>query len=138
MVNPFVYNIDWGDGVKEPISGPAGGISRSHTYQVFGDFSIRASATDKDGGTSLLASSVFSSRLFVDNGDAAPGWQLQGSNWSPQVVGFEKDAVLSLKNGGNPAPMATWSFTGLTPGSYWMVYATWPTTIDQTSVPRPG
>lgn len=58
----FTFSIDWdGDNVVDQIvSGPAG-LQVSHTYPATGTFTVRVSATDKDGGTpAALASSTVS------------------------------------------------------------------------------
>lgn len=48
----FSYQINWGDGQSETVSGPASGITRSHTYTSTGSRSVTVRATDRDDGTS--------------------------------------------------------------------------------------
>lgn len=47
------YTVDWGDGSTET-SSASGEISLTHTYYTTGDFAARVTATDKDGGVSLV------------------------------------------------------------------------------------
>ena len=46
----FSFDIDWGDGLTEQASGLSG-LSVPHAFSSGGSFTIRVSATDKDGGT---------------------------------------------------------------------------------------
>lgn len=53
----FTYNIDWdGDGtVDQTTSGSGAGVAVAHTYAAANGYTIRATATDKDSGVSLVA-----------------------------------------------------------------------------------
>jgi subtilisin-like proprotein convertase family protein len=51
----FTYRIDWGDGT--PVQTVTGGasVTASHTWATSGTFTISVTASDKDGGTSAVA-----------------------------------------------------------------------------------
>jgi PKD repeat protein len=72
----FTYAIDWdGDGtVDQTITGP-GEVQVTHTYSAAGTFTVRVTATDKDGGTSTpatVAVTVLPRQVTVSS-DAAGG-----------------------------------------------------------------
>lgn len=50
----FTYNIDWdGNGsVDQTVGGPGAGVNVNHSYASAASYTIRATATDKDGGVS--------------------------------------------------------------------------------------
>lgn len=52
----FQYDLDWdGNGsVDQSLSGPASGVSVTHAFAASGNYSVRATVTDKDGGASLV------------------------------------------------------------------------------------
>lgn len=52
----FTYAIDWdGDGtIDQTVAGP-GSVSVTHVFPAAGGFTVRVTATDKDGGTSAAA-----------------------------------------------------------------------------------
>ncbi len=52
---PFTYAINWGDGNTQTVTGPAGGVQLEHLYTASGGYTVSATATDKDGGTSAAA-----------------------------------------------------------------------------------
>ncbi len=47
----FTYEVDWGDGVKQIVTGP-NGAKATHTYPASGTYTISVFATDKDGDRS--------------------------------------------------------------------------------------
>ncbi|MGH7569726.1 MAG: PKD domain-containing protein [Gemmatimonadales bacterium] len=49
---PWTWTIAWGDGASESGSTttPGGPITASHTFGVFGEYTVRVTATDQDGG----------------------------------------------------------------------------------------
>lgn len=53
----FTYDIDWdGNGsVDQTVVGPGGGVNVNHSYAAAAAYTLRATATDKDGGVSPLA-----------------------------------------------------------------------------------
>ena len=68
----FTYAIDWGDGTTETVTGPATGVSRSHTYAHLGELTVAATATDQDAATSPPASAavaVGGTEVIVDPND---------------------------------------------------------------------
>jgi Ca2+-binding RTX toxin-like protein len=70
----FTFAINWGDGSVESVGpGTSSGVSRSHAYMTAGQFTVQLTATDKDNGTSLLATHTIQS---LDSGGAA----LEGGN----------------------------------------------------------
>jgi PKD repeat protein len=87
MAAPFTYSINWGDGT-ETVSGPASGVSRSHTYVASGTFIISVTATDKDGvvsatvtkSVSVLAASLQGDTLFVGGTNAGERITLKPSD----------------------------------------------------------
>jgi PKD repeat protein len=50
---PFTFSINWGDGATQVVSGPAGS-QVDHTFASTGTYTVTVTATDKDGGTSLV------------------------------------------------------------------------------------
>jgi hypothetical protein len=54
----FTYRIDWdGNGtIDQTVQGPASGVAVPHQFFTSGNFNVRATATDKDGGQSGFAS----------------------------------------------------------------------------------
>jgi hypothetical protein len=50
----FTFAIAWGDGTSEKINGPSG-TTISHAYAKPGNYSLRVTATDKNGGISNTA-----------------------------------------------------------------------------------
>lgn len=88
----FTYNIDWdGNGsTDETIGGPGGGVNVNHSYAAGAAYTIRATATDKDGGVSPVAthlvtiSSPVATEIAVVNLD------------SKQVLKFNSAGVGSL------------------------------------------
>ena len=46
--------IDWGDGITETLKQQSSTLRRSHKYTTPGDYTIRATATDRDGLTSAI------------------------------------------------------------------------------------
>ncbi|NLF68878.1 MAG: hypothetical protein GX575_07465, partial [Candidatus Anammoximicrobium sp.] len=55
----FDYAINWGDGNSATVNDWVGDLVRSHFYTDFDTYSITVTATDKDGGTSLVATHPF-------------------------------------------------------------------------------
>jgi PKD domain len=47
----FAFNINWGDGATQTVSGPSG-TTVSHVFSTSGSYSVKVTARDKDGGTS--------------------------------------------------------------------------------------
>src|SRR5262249_22661048 len=56
QVNGFRYAIDWGDGTADTVSGTGSGTPVSHTFAQSGSYTVRVTATDKDGNASSPAS----------------------------------------------------------------------------------
>jgi hypothetical protein len=56
----FTYQINWGDGSTQTVSGPASGVTVAHVFTATGSYTVTANATDKDGGTSEDASQSIS------------------------------------------------------------------------------
>lgn len=51
----FDYAVDWGDGSTTAAVGGAS-LTRTHTYETVGTYTVTLTATDKDGATSAIAS----------------------------------------------------------------------------------
>lgn len=51
----FTYTVDWGDGTTGTADGPAAGVPLAHAYAAAGTYTVRVTATDKDGGVSAVA-----------------------------------------------------------------------------------
>jgi hypothetical protein len=58
----FTYIVDWGDGTAPQIvrrtPGNGAGVTVDHVYTRSGEFNVRATATDKDGGTGAASQTV--------------------------------------------------------------------------------
>jgi hypothetical protein len=52
----FTYQINWGDGSTQTLSGPASGVTATHVFTATGSYDVTANATDKDEGTGADAS----------------------------------------------------------------------------------
>ncbi len=81
---------------------------------------------DRDGADNVLG---FSSQTtgpvqYLDDGQA--GFSTTGT-WTSQGGGY---GASSLKAATSGSPQATWTFSGLTPGSYYQLAATWPATAS--------
>jgi Ca2+-binding RTX toxin-like protein len=50
----FTFAVTWGDGTTQTVSGPSG-TQVSHVYTASGAYSVKVTATDKDGGLSAAA-----------------------------------------------------------------------------------
>lgn len=66
----FQYAINWGDGSTQTVSGPAS-IQLTHVFTASGAYQVTATATDKDGGTSV---SPASANITID------AVEMQGNN----------------------------------------------------------
>jgi Ca2+-binding RTX toxin-like protein len=73
---PFTYEINWGDGQIQQLSGPATNASFTHYYDIAGNFQVSVKAIDNDDGAgpsvnfgSLIE--VFAQRVI--NGDLIVG-----------------------------------------------------------------
>jgi hypothetical protein len=53
----FTFAITWGDGTTQTVTGPSG-MTVSHVYTASGAYSVKVTATDKDGGTSAAATAT--------------------------------------------------------------------------------
>ena len=53
----FTFNIDWGDGTTDQVTGPAG-MTFTHTFATTGSDTVTVTATDKDGGVSQPVSTT--------------------------------------------------------------------------------
>jgi len=67
----FTYRIDWdGNGsVDQTVVGPASGITVIHQFFAIGNPEVKATATDKDGGMSPVATAPISTTKFVLRSD---------------------------------------------------------------------
>ena len=67
----FIYQIAWGDGQTQTVLRSAGndsGVSLEHAFANTGVYVVQVTATDKDGGTSVVAShniTIFNRAPFV-------------------------------------------------------------------------
>lgn len=68
----FTYQIDWdGDGmVDQTVAGPDG-VQVSHTYTDVGTYTVRMTATDKDGGTSAAVDRTITIEVLAFQPDPA-------------------------------------------------------------------
>lgn len=66
----FTYRVDWDDGTPaQTVRGPSG-LAVTHAFAAAGTFTVRVTATDKDGGTSPVATlAVRVDPVFVADGD---------------------------------------------------------------------
>jgi hypothetical protein len=51
----FTYQINWGDGTTQTVQGPGSGVQVDHVFTAAGPYTVTATATDKDAGTSAAA-----------------------------------------------------------------------------------
>ena len=74
QASPFSYTIDWGDGTTRPSGSGVPGVQVDHIFTATGDYSVSATATDKDGGTGTAASqSVTVVAAELQGGDLVVG-----------------------------------------------------------------
>jgi hypothetical protein len=71
---PFTYAINWGDGNTQTVSGPAGGVPVEHVFTTSSSYTVSATATDKDGGTSNAATQAITIvAVQLQNGNLVVG-----------------------------------------------------------------
>lgn len=111
----FTYAIDWdGDGtVDQTVTGPAQ-VQVTHTYLTTGTFTVRVSATDKDGGTSGSAATTVSVGLVLArDGDLFVGF---GDNFPYIGIGIDSQAAGQIRVTGidifGPVPLGTFAVPG--------------------------
>jgi CSLREA domain-containing protein len=114
----FTYAIDFeGNGTVDQIIGPgaASPTTVTHTYDQLGTFILRVMATDKDGGTSLMANHTITIKIFDLQGD--PG--NSGTGPTALVVGGStgNDTIL-FQPGQGPPNTITLSFNGVKQGNF--------------------
>src|SRR5262249_21381926 len=64
----------WGDGTTQTVSGPAGGVQVKHIFTTSATYTVSATATDKDGGTSSAATQAITIvAAQLQNGDLVVG-----------------------------------------------------------------
>jgi Ca2+-binding RTX toxin-like protein len=85
----FTFTVDWGDGSSATATGPSG-MTLGHVYTDTGTYTVRVTATDKDGGTSDAAESPVSIAVAELQGDTLA----VGGSTGADVIG-----VSSSKNG---------------------------------------
>ena len=87
----FQLVVDWGDGTSETFSGVASKLV-AHSFAAAGNFTIKLSATDKDGGVSVVATRpVAIARAIPTLTLAAPASTYDGTPYhsaTGQVVGL--------------------------------------------------
>jgi hypothetical protein len=118
----FTYAIDWdGDGTSDQTIGPGAPspTTITHSYDQLGTYTVRATATDKDGGTSLAATHVIEIKVLDlqddpgDAGTAATALVVGGTTGDDTIVFNPSmgsaNAVTLLLNG-----VRLGSFAGLT------------------------
>ena len=103
-----------------------GGWKQLGVYQVTGDTLVVELSDDADGYVIADAAQVEETVApppseIIDNGDA--GFALAGGWTTSSGVGYQAD--LEYSAAGDGSDQATWTFTGLTPGSYYSVAGTW-------------
>jgi Ca2+-binding RTX toxin-like protein len=80
----FDYTITWGDGATDGPLHSGSPLSRSHTFTLPGVYTVTMTATDKDGGTSTLASKTVT---------------IRGVGTVPSVCGSGSDLVVGGTSG---------------------------------------
>jgi Ca2+-binding RTX toxin-like protein len=118
----FTYAIDFdGDGTVDQVIGPgaAGQITVTHTYTRLGTFTMRVTATDKDGGTSVTDTHVIRIKVFdlqddPGNAGTSPTALVVGGSTGDDTIDFNPtngspNTVTLVFNG-----VRETSFTGLT------------------------
>jgi autotransporter-associated beta strand protein len=93
----FLYRIDWGDGTVSTVSGPTGTLA-THTYAQPGTYHVTATATDKDGGVSRVATrtvSILAGNVWgVPGGSTAASAQNQRRQAGPVAGGAQAEPNL--------------------------------------------
>lgn len=89
----FTYHIDWGNGTPIQVVHGAAGSSFENIYHAAGEYLIRVTATDKDGGTSLVAEHAITITDELS----------QGSGIDFTINGTDQDDIFRLvkRNTGN-------------------------------------
>jgi parallel beta-helix repeat protein len=100
---------------------------RYETGQDMHSQSVDPSFVDQDGPDDILGFSKIlaagATPLIVDDGDA--GFTVDPApNWASGAAGHAGDSQQTTGTSGDST--ATWTFTGLDPGAYYEVAATWP------------
>ena len=109
----FTYSINWGDGsAVQQVSGTAS-VAVDHVFTASGTFTVQATATDKDGGTSALVSrSITLSALEMQGETLVIG----GTTSADTILIAPEGTALSATINGV-------SFSGLNPTGRILVYA---------------
>jgi hypothetical protein len=94
----FRYEVDWGDGSRatkvKRSAGNGSGVSLDHVYTQAGTFTVRVTATDKDGGTAVATYTVTVSAAALEDDPLHPGTQMLA------VGGTDGDDVIRLSAAG--------------------------------------
>jgi Ca2+-binding RTX toxin-like protein len=101
----FTYEIDWGDGETQTVSGPASGVSLTHRYAAVGAYTVGVVATDKDGAASSLQSHALDVVYgLLDGGDLV----VAGTAGNDKIRLFADDSGLYffVLNGNQYGPFA--------------------------------
>jgi uncharacterized delta-60 repeat protein len=61
----FTYRVEWGDGITETFTGAGTGVTRTHCYTTCGNFAVRLTAIDKDGGAGVATQNVNITRVLL-------------------------------------------------------------------------
>ncbi|HND56081.1 MAG TPA: hypothetical protein PLV92_26880, partial [Pirellulaceae bacterium] len=92
LAGGMTFRIDWdGDGAIDETRSGGASLTASHAFSAAGDFEVRATAVDKDGGVSAAATH----RITVRNGSFVPGTverigttlRIVGTVGADQIVG---------------------------------------------------
>src|SRR5262249_32455602 len=100
MAAPFTYDINWGDGSTDTVTGPASGVQLDHVFAASGSLSVVATATDKDGGVgdpTTQAAGIVAAQ--VQNGDLIVGGTTGGDTIA--VSRINGSTVRATVNGQN-------------------------------------
>jgi CSLREA domain-containing protein len=114
----FTYAIDFdGNGTVDQIIGPGAAslITVTHIYDQLGTFTVRVTATDKDGGTSVVSTHDILIKLFDFQPD--PG-NLSTSPTALVVGGTTGNDVILFQPGQGFLNTVTLSFNGVKQGNF--------------------
>lgn len=105
----FTYQINWGDGTTQTVSGPASGVQVIHVFTATGSASVTATATDKDGGTgAAVTQTVTTVAAELQGGDLVVG----GTTGDDHIVLQPSDASGSVDVVVNGHDQGTFAPTG--------------------------
>jgi large repetitive protein len=104
----FTYSVNWGDGTSSTIAGPGSGVQLAHTWVAAGSYTVRVTATDKDGGAGSATQGIAVKVVELQNGNLVVG----GTNAGERITIKPADRNGGLQVQFNGASQGVFTPTG--------------------------